>query len=178
MRQILRDHFAPEVVPGAFADAVARVHCRLAGPRLRAQIGVPGAITGAYGRCERLAMGIGAGQSAEIAAVADGHARHEKIHHRRRLFAPRIFPGPLGLCQQQAGRQRNDAKQRKSGSFDLGHGLPQASDGTLTREASAGNWRARRADHAVVELDARGEEVASPRIIPLWSRRVNRPVGR
>src|SRR5207247_4199240 len=138
MRQILSDHFGPEVGPGAFADAVARVHCRLAGPRLRAQIGVPGAITGAYDRCERLAMRIGAGQSAEIAAVADGHARHEKIHHRRRLFAPRIFPGPLGLCQQQAGRQRNDAKQRKSGSFDLGHGLPQASDGTVTREASAG----------------------------------------
>src|SRR6266853_6712827 len=84
-------------------------------------------------------MRIGAGQSAEIAAVADGHARHEKIHHRRRLFAPRIFPGPLGLRQQQAGRQRNDAKQRKKGSCDLGHGLPYASDGTVTREASANN---------------------------------------
>jgi len=110
VREIRRDHFAFEVVPGTFADAVARVHCRLAGPRLRAQIGVPGAIPGACGRCQRLAMCIGAGQSAEIAAVADGFARHEKIHHRRRLLAPRILPGPLDLRQQQAGRQRNGAK--------------------------------------------------------------------
>jgi hypothetical protein len=72
VREILRDHFAFEVVPGTFADAVARVHCRLAGPRLRAQVSVPGAISSGYGRCERLAMCVSAGQSAEIAAVADG----------------------------------------------------------------------------------------------------------
>src|ERR1700680_1530068 len=48
VREILRDHFAFEVVPGTRADAVARVHRRLAGARLRAQIGVPGAISGAY----------------------------------------------------------------------------------------------------------------------------------
>src|ERR1700758_4147136 len=52
VREILRDHFALEVVPGTFADAVARVYCRLAGPRLSAQIGVPGAIFGAYGHCK------------------------------------------------------------------------------------------------------------------------------
>src|SRR5205823_13746821 len=133
MRQILRDHVAPEVVPGALADAVARVHGRLAGPRLRAQIGVPAALTGAYGRGERLAKRIGAGQSAEIAAVADGYARHEKIHHGRRLFAPWILAGSLGLSQQQAGRQRNDATQRKSGSSDHGLVSPRASAGTVTR---------------------------------------------
>ena len=104
VREILRDHFAFEVVPGTFADAVARVHCRLARPRLRAQVSVPGAISCAYGRCEHLAMCVSAGQSAQIAAVANGFTRHEKIHHRRRLLAPRILPGPLDLCQQQAGR--------------------------------------------------------------------------
>ena len=114
VREILRDHFALEVVPGTFADAVARVHCRLPGPRLRAQVSVPGAISCAYGRCEHLAMCVSAGQSAEISAVADGFARHEKIHHRRRLLAPRILPGPLDLRQQEAGRQRNSARQQQS----------------------------------------------------------------
>jgi hypothetical protein len=42
-------------------------------------------------------MRVSAGESAEIAAVADGYARHEKTHHRRRLLAPRILPGPLDL---------------------------------------------------------------------------------
>src|SRR6266850_8014430 len=82
VREILRDHLAFEVVPGTGADAVAGVHGRLAGPRLRAQVRMPGAIAGAYGSCECLAMCVSASQSAEIAAVADGFARHEKIHHR------------------------------------------------------------------------------------------------
>src|SRR5580692_400414 len=56
VREIPRDHFAFEVVPGTFADAVTRVHCRLAGSRLCTQVSVPGAVTGAYGRCESLAM--------------------------------------------------------------------------------------------------------------------------
>ena len=99
VRQILRDHFAIEVVPGTFADAVARVHCRLAGPRLRAQVSVPGAISSTCCRCERLAMCVSAGQSAEIAAVADGLAGHKEIHHRRWLRAPRIFAG-LGALRQ------------------------------------------------------------------------------
>ena len=81
VREILRDHFAFEVVPRTFANAVARAHCRLAGPRLRAQVRVPGAISSGNGCCERLAMCVGAGQSAEIAAVADRLASHEKIHH-------------------------------------------------------------------------------------------------
>jgi hypothetical protein len=38
--QILRNHFAFEVIPETFADSVARVHCRLPGPRLRAQVSV------------------------------------------------------------------------------------------------------------------------------------------
>ena len=35
-------------------------------------------------------------------AVADRFARHEKIHHRRRLHAARIFARPLDLSEQQA----------------------------------------------------------------------------
>ena len=113
VREILRDHLAFEVVPGTFADAVARVHCRLAGPRLRAQVSMPGAISGAYGSCECLAMCVSAGQSAEIAAVADGFARHEKIHHRRRLHAPRIFARPLDLREQQAAGEHNRTRNNQ-----------------------------------------------------------------
>ena len=102
MRKILRDHFAVGVVPGTGADAVARVHGRLAGPRLRTEVSMPRAISGAGGSCQRLAMCVGAGQSAEVASVADRFAGHEKIHHRRRLHAPRIFARPLHLREQQA----------------------------------------------------------------------------
>src|SRR6187401_3058180 len=56
VRKILRDHLALEVVPRACADAVAGVHGRRAGPRLRAQVSMPGAISGAGGSGECLAM--------------------------------------------------------------------------------------------------------------------------
>src|SRR5258705_214924 len=85
LREILRDHLAFEVVPGTGADAVAGVHGRLAGPRLRAQVRMPSAISGADGSCQCLAMCVSAMQSAEIAAVAYLSPRPEKIHHRLRL---------------------------------------------------------------------------------------------
>ena len=66
---------------------------RLAGPGLCAQVGVPGAIARAGSVRELLAVRVGAGQPAEIAAVADEVAGHEKTHHRRSLRAKRIFAG-------------------------------------------------------------------------------------
>jgi hypothetical protein len=112
VREILRDHLALEVIPRACADAVAGVHGRLAGSGLRAQVSMPGAISGAYGSGECLTMCVSAGQSAEIAAVANGFTRHEKTHHRRRLHSSRIFARPLDLRDQQAAgenhRARND----------------------------------------------------------------------
>src|SRR4029077_3952538 len=99
MREILRDHFAFEVVPRTFADAVERVDCMLAAPRLRAEIGVPGVMPRAGSGRKRLAVRVSASKSAEIAAVADGLASHEKIHHRRWLRAQRILTGPWDLRQ-------------------------------------------------------------------------------
>jgi hypothetical protein len=58
-------------------------------------------------------MCVSASQSAEIAAVADGFARHEKIHHRRRLHAARIFARPLDLSEQQAAREHNRARKHQ-----------------------------------------------------------------
>ncbi len=109
MGQILRDHFAFEVVPGAFADAVARIDGGLAGSRLRAQVGVPCFIAGAYGSGERLAMRVSAGESAEIAAVTNGFTGHEKAHHRRRLDAARIFTGSLRLGKEQSAGEQDCA---------------------------------------------------------------------
>src|SRR5262245_61582407 len=102
VRKVLRDHLALEVVLGACADAVPRRHGRRAAPRPRAQVRMPGAIAGACGSGECLALCVSAGQSAEIAAVANGFTRHEKTHHRRRLHASRIFARPLDLRERQA----------------------------------------------------------------------------
>ena len=56
--------------------------------------------------------------------------------------------------------RRLDAQQERQ--YDV------APDGQFLINMETGERR--RADHAVDELDARGEEVASQRIIPLWSR--------
>ena len=113
VRKILRDHLALEVVPRACADAVAGVRGRLAGPRLRAQVSMPGAISGAGGSGECLAMCVSAGQSAEIAAVANGFTRHEKTHHRRGLHSSRIFARPLDLSEQQAAGEHHRARNHQ-----------------------------------------------------------------
>jgi hypothetical protein len=107
VRKILRDHFAIEVVPGTFADAVARVHCRLVRPRLRAQVSVPGAISSGYSLCERLTMCISAGQSAEITAVANGLASYQKKFIIGDGFAPRGYSPGLGACASN----RQDARK-------------------------------------------------------------------
>ena len=79
------------VVPGAGADAVARIDGGLAGAGLRAEVGAPGVIARADGSGQRLAMRVGSGEAAEIAAFAKADAGDEEGHcaGRRRATADR-----------------------------------------------------------------------------------------
>src|SRR4029078_8744730 len=62
-----RDHDAFDVLPGALADAVARVDC--AGP-LRGEVAMPRLAASACGLRQSLAMPIGAREPTKISALA------------------------------------------------------------------------------------------------------------
>ena len=70
-----RDDLAALVVPGAVADAIARVDGVGA---LRAEIGMPRHIATPDRSRERLTMGIGAGESSQVRAAAKSDAGHEE----------------------------------------------------------------------------------------------------
>src|SRR5436305_1371983 len=75
------DDHALGVLPGALADAVAGIDGAALRGGVGAQIGVPGlAGTGAGGGRQRLAVGIRAGEAAEIAALAGTFAGYEEGH--------------------------------------------------------------------------------------------------
>ncbi len=76
---VLGDDDPLGVLPGAMADAIARVDSRLAVDRLRAEVGMPRSIAGSRRLGELLAMPIRAFQAAEVCALADSGAGHEKL---------------------------------------------------------------------------------------------------
>jgi hypothetical protein len=78
--EVARDERSLGIVPGPMPDAVAGVDGGRSGDRLRAQIGVPGAPTRSNRRGEGLAVRIGAGEPAQIAALAGAGAGKEKAH--------------------------------------------------------------------------------------------------
>src|SRR5580692_4431061 len=80
LRDILGDDDALGIGPGAFADAIACIGCRLAVGCLGAQIGVPGMAAGTGGLRELLATLVCARQPAEIGAVAGADAGDEERH--------------------------------------------------------------------------------------------------
>src|SRR5439155_9001378 len=75
---VLGDHRALRILPRPLADAIARVDGRCAVGGLRREIGAPGlaARSGRLRQC--LAMIVGAGEPAEIAAIADAVAGQEE----------------------------------------------------------------------------------------------------
>jgi hypothetical protein len=88
------------VVPGSGADAVTRIDGRLSGTSLGAEVGVPGVIARAHGGSQRLAVRVGSGEPAEIAAIAEAHAGHEKGHGvALRLRSASLAPVVLGQRQ-------------------------------------------------------------------------------
>src|SRR5207253_6927135 len=78
-----RDDFALEVLPWAVADAVARIHRRLAACFLRAEVGVPGLAARAMALRQSLAILIRTFDAAEIGALAGSGAGDEERHFGR-----------------------------------------------------------------------------------------------
>jgi hypothetical protein len=99
------DHDALGILPGSLADAVARIDGGLAVGALRRQIGPPGFCSGARGLRQGLAIIVGAGQTAEIGAVADADRGHEEAGI-----------GRLGL--RGLRRDRNDSGNAKTPASD------------------------------------------------------------
>jgi hypothetical protein len=66
------------VLPRTFADAVARTHSRFAARLCRAEISPPIGVGRACGPGERLAMRVGALDTAEVGAIALTHAGYEE----------------------------------------------------------------------------------------------------
>src|SRR5215471_402945 len=76
------DDGALGALPWTIADAVARIDCIRAAAGICAEIGVPSLVARAGSLRQRLAMGICAGEPAEIAAFARTNARDEEGHVR------------------------------------------------------------------------------------------------
>src|SRR5215468_1567240 len=74
---IVSNDYAFGVLPRSLAGAVARIH--RARP-LRAQIGAPGFSTGTHCLRQRLALPVGAFESAEIPAFSGSDAGDEETH--------------------------------------------------------------------------------------------------
>src|SRR6185295_20140130 len=127
----LGDHDAFGILPGTVADAVARVDRAGA---LRAQISPPGLAGGAGGLRELGAAGVGAGQSAEIGALAGAGAGDEE-GHRRLLRSDRGARGKRD--QRSAGKRGQDQSFGHGWSPDMvvANGrrlIPPASDLSTT----------------------------------------------
>ena len=80
-----RDHLALGVLPRPAPDAIACVDARLAAGALRREIGMPRVLAGAGRLSERLAMLVGAGDAAEVRALAGADAGDEERHVVLRL---------------------------------------------------------------------------------------------
>jgi hypothetical protein len=85
--QVARDQLALGVEPGAGADAVACMDRRRAGGRGgrregagHAEVGAPGLAAGTGRRGQLLAMRVGAGQAAQVGALAAADAGDEEAH--------------------------------------------------------------------------------------------------
>src|ERR1700694_3410405 len=89
LRDILGDDDALGVLPRTLADAVACIHRGLAVGGLRREISVPGLRARTRGLRQRLALIVGAGETAEVAAIADAGGGHEETGvGRLRLRGP------------------------------------------------------------------------------------------
>src|SRR3954453_8705307 len=68
---VLGDDHAFGILPGAFADAVPGIHRWLTVSSLGRKVSAPGFRTGTRGLREGLTMIVGAGETAEVSAIAD-----------------------------------------------------------------------------------------------------------
>ena len=101
------------VRPRPLADAVAGVHGRHVGGDLLAQVGTPGAVAGTCRRGERLALLVGAGQAAEVGAVAGPGAGDEEAH------------AGLAAGHAAAGGEQRGSNRHSDGRAGPAHGPGQ-----------------------------------------------------
>jgi hypothetical protein len=114
--EIIRDRNPLLIVPGPHSNSVAGVHCRLAGPRLCAEVSMPGLVARPDGSRELLAMRIGPCKSAEISAIAHSDARNEKAHRMR------LGPRRLGERENRPatnGQYGSSGNQKHSFHFSI-----------------------------------------------------------
>src|SRR6476660_6546937 len=78
----LRDHNPLGVLPRALADAIARIHPRVAARCRGAQVRLPTGLGGRRRLGERRAMRIGSLKAAKVSAVALANASDEESHRR------------------------------------------------------------------------------------------------
>ena len=128
LRDAVGDHHALGVAPRPAADAVARVDRAALG--VGAQIGMPGVRAGADAGGERLAVPVGAGEAAEVRALAAADARHEERH--------RVVGATVGA---RAERDDDDADRRSEPDRPLrawAHEAAPRCDGAASLSESAG----------------------------------------
>src|SRR5262249_31893291 len=104
------DQYTLDVVPGAGADAVARVHARRIAALFLAEIGAPGfgRVRSAQGLRLLLAHLVGASEAAQVAGLV-GVVGNEEAYVRRRCG--RLL---LGLRQQRCRSQKSDGSDGKN----------------------------------------------------------------
>jgi len=116
------------VEPRTGADTVTRVHGRLSGTSLGAEIGVPGVTARADSRRKRLAVRVGACKAAKVSAFTETDAGDEKGHSSRsRRRATRGRRDALSirrvLLSQHQARAQYQNTQDGNVSMWPGHGL-------------------------------------------------------
>ena len=104
---VLGDHHALGILPRPLADAVARIHGGLAVGGLGREIGAPGLGAGARGLRQRLAVIVGAGETAEIGAVADADAGDEET------WCWPLAPAPAAPRDQRRPRPVRDTRAKR-----------------------------------------------------------------
>ncbi len=104
MRDIVGNNDAGGIRLRPFTDAVSGILGRLAAQCLSAEISPPGPVTGTHRTGQFLAMCVGARHSAEVHALTDTHAGHEKTQRRCRCLGGwGLGVDGIGAHQQQAG---------------------------------------------------------------------------
>jgi hypothetical protein len=154
--EVARDHLAPGVLPRAAADAVAGVDGGAAVRCAGAEIGAPGPVAGAGRLGERLAMRVGAGDPAEIGALAGVRAGDEEGH--------RLRPAGLllGLCPAAVAEQQE--RRRRRGQQGRPHRVRHA-DSSFAFVPAGDHWAIGRRGQRAAAFSRSGRGGISPR----WS---------
>src|SRR5712691_4002169 len=109
---ILGDHYAFRIPPRPLADAVTRIHGWLTVGGLGREISAPGLRAGARGLRQRLAVIVGPGETAEVAAVADANRGQEETGvGRLRLRGLNRNKRERG-CRRETGEEPGESRHR------------------------------------------------------------------